>query len=136
MPKKGVQRDQFRDLCLATLRQEWSALIIVPADSAGSALPLARTLAEIGGIDLISAVGVTPDSAARVTQEMLAYHRGRVVVALEAVVSNPAGLPIALAADVALLCVTLGRTEIAAARRTIEMIGRERFIGCVTFSPR
>jgi hypothetical protein len=134
MPKKGVPRqDEFRDLWFAIVRQEWSALVLVPAHGGASAVPIAQLLSEIGGVDLICAEGVTPASSARVTQAMLASAaRGRLIVALDPIVSNPAGLPVALAADAALLCVILGETEIASARRTVEMIGLDRFIGCVT----
>src|SRR5215472_8045529 len=132
MPTKGVPDDEFRDLWFATLRQEWSALVVVPAHGGASAVPIARSLAEIGGVDLICAEGVTPGSSTSITQGMLASAaRGRVIVALDPLVSNPAGLPVALAADAALLCVTLGQTEIASARRTVEMIGLDRFIGCI-----
>jgi hypothetical protein len=135
MPKKGIPQDEFRDLWFATLRHEWSALVIVPAQDGTSTIPIARILAEIGGVDLICAEGVSPGSSTRVTQDMLAYAtRGRVIVALDPVISNPSALPVALAADAALLCVTLGETEIASARRTVEMIGRDRFIGCVTLT--
>jgi hypothetical protein len=129
--------DEFRNLWFATVRHEWSALAVLPAHAGGpSALIIARALAEIGGIQLISAEGVTPASSTRITQEMLVCAaRGRVVVALDPVVSNPAGLTIALAADAALLCVELGQTEIAAARRTLQMIGHDRFIGCVALVP-
>ncbi|HZX93279.1 MAG TPA: hypothetical protein VFE90_02100 [Myxococcales bacterium] len=53
------------------------------------------------------------------------------IVALEAVVTNPLVLPVVLAADAVLLCVELGVTPLAAARRTIELIGRERILGTV-----
>ena len=138
-PEAGLPRgphplpDSFRDLWLATLRHEWSALVVVPAHAEDSAVNVARALAEIGEVDFIDAEDVTPTSSTRVTQDMLAQAtRGRVVVALDPVVSNPAVLPIVLAADAALICITLGQTEIASARRTVELIGRERFIGCVT----
>lgn len=131
-PIKGVPQDEFRDLWFAAVRQEWSSLVVVPAHAGASAIPVARHLAEIGGVDLICAEGVTPGSSTRVTQGMLASAaRGRVIVALDPLVSNPAGLPVALAADAALLCVILGQTEIASARRTVEMIGLDRFIGCI-----
>ncbi len=130
--------EDIRDLWFASLRHEWSALVVLPADDRGaSALPLAGALAKIGGIELVCAEGVTPDSSTRLTQDMLAAAaRGRTIIALDPVVSNPAGLAIALAADAVLLCVTLGQTEIAAARRTVELIGRDRFIGCVTLANR
>jgi hypothetical protein len=135
--KKTIPPAGYRDLWFATLRYEWSTMVVLPASSGASALPVARALAEVGGVDLISAEGVTPSSSSRVTQDMLAYAtRGRVIVALDAIVSNPAGLPVVLAADAALLCVTLGETEIASARRTLEMVGRDQFIGCVTIASR
>lgn len=54
-----------------------------------------------------------------------------VIVALEPVIANPLGIAVTLAADVALLCVVLGETSVASAKRTVELVGRERFIGCV-----
>jgi hypothetical protein len=125
--------DEFRNLWFAIVRHEWSALAVLAAHAGRpSALIVARALAEIGGIQLISAEGVTPASSTRITQEMLiCAARGRVVVGLDPVVSNPAGLTVALAADAALLCVALGETDIASARRTLEMVGHDRFIGCV-----
>jgi hypothetical protein len=60
---------------------------------------------------------------------------GRVIVALEPVVSNPFGIAVALAADAALLCITLGETTLDSAKRTVELIGPERFIGCAAVRP-
>jgi hypothetical protein len=54
----------------------------------------------------------------------------RVIVALEPVVANPFGIAVALASDAALLCLTLGETRLDSARRTVELIGPERFVGC------
>lgn len=53
------------------------------------------------------------------------------IVAIDAVAENPLILPVAFAADAVLLCVELGRTRIADARHTVELIGRERIIGAV-----
>jgi hypothetical protein len=105
----------------------------VPACAEDPAVNVARALAEIGKVDFIDAENATPSSCTRVTQDLLAHAtHGRVVVAVDPVVSNPAALPVVLAADAALICITLGQTEIASARRTVELIGSERFIGCVT----
>jgi hypothetical protein len=60
--------------------------------------------------------------------------RRRIVISIESVLSNPLGIGIAQAADAVVLCVRKGRTKIAAARRTIELIGRERFVGSVVLS--
>jgi hypothetical protein len=56
-----------------------------------------------------------------------------VIVALESVMVHPLGVAVASAADAALLCITLGETPVASARRTIELVGRDRFIGCVVW---
>ncbi len=60
---------------------------------------------------------------------------GLVIVALDSVLSNQAGIPVALAADAALLCVTMGDTELDAARRTVSLVGKDRFVGTVTVQP-
>jgi|SRR6266850_4906151 len=60
-----------------------------------------------------------------------ASRSGQVIVAIEPVIARPLGIAVARAADVALLCIEMGRTRIASARRTMELVGRERFVGCV-----
>jgi hypothetical protein len=57
---------------------------------------------------------------------------GLVIVVLESIVSNPAGIPVALAADAALLCIQLGETDFESAERTVELLGESRFVGAVT----
>jgi len=55
---------------------------------------------------------------------------GKVIVAIQPVVSEPMGLAVTQAADLVVLCMTRGRTRLASARRTIELIGRDRIAGC------
>ena len=56
----------------------------------------------------------------------------RVLVVIDSVLSHPSGVPVALAADAALLCVEMGKTSIAAARETLQIVGAQRFLGCIT----
>jgi len=56
---------------------------------------------------------------------------GKVIIAIQPVVAEPLGLAVTQAADVAILCIEMGRTHLAAARRTIELVGRERIAGCL-----
>ena len=58
----------------------------------------------------------------------------RVFVALRSLRENPTALPLAMAADAAVLCVELGRTDIKSAQRTISTIGRDRFLGTILVS--
>ena len=55
------------------------------------------------------------------------------VVVIDSLLTRPASLPLALAADGCLLCITLGETDFGAARKTLEFVGHERFVGSVTF---
>jgi hypothetical protein len=54
----------------------------------------------------------------------------RLIISIPPVVSQPLGLATARAADLVVLCVDLGATRLADARRTLELVGRERLAGC------
>ena len=54
---------------------------------------------------------------------------GRVIVAIRPVVDEPLGVAVAQAADAVVLCVEMGSTRLASARRTIELIGADRVMG-------
>ncbi len=130
----------LQQLWFAALRREWSTLAVIPAHAGASALPIARALAEVGGlhrgspVKLITAEGMDLSATARLIVEITSHAAsgGVVIVALDPVITNQAGIPVALSTDAALLCVALGNSDLASARRTIELIGKDRFIGCVT----
>jgi hypothetical protein len=54
----------------------------------------------------------------------------RIIISIPAVVSQPLGLATTQRADLIVLCIEVGKTRKAHARRTIELIGRERVAGC------
>jgi hypothetical protein len=56
---------------------------------------------------------------------------GRAIIAIQPVVDEPLGVEVAQAADAVVLCVQMGKARVPAARRTIDLIGRERVIGAV-----
>jgi hypothetical protein len=138
----------LQELWFTTLRWEWSSLVLVPAHSSGSAVWIAKALAEIG-IPQSRAAKITAQGAVLtatselvgdlVTQSTIRsmkssserWKTGQTIIAIDPVVSNPSGIPVALSADAVLLCVELGKTDIKSARKTVQLIGRERFIGCV-----
>jgi hypothetical protein len=84
-------------------------------------------------VKLIDAESATVASSSRLVLAMSNHVAtgGLVVAVLDSVVQNQAGIPLALTADAVLLVVDLGEAESAAARRTLELIGRERIIGAV-----
>lgn len=134
---------ELQKLWLALQRHAWTTLAVVPAHPGDSGLPVARALLdaaaafpESGPLHLVDALAVEEDSAAGLVREMKARaSEGRAVVALGSPLLKPAGLRVALAADVALLSVSLGDTDFASAQRTLELVGRERFLGSVTLPP-
>src|SRR3984893_16397531 len=145
----------LQQLWFSLLRYEWSSLVVVPADEGCSAQRIAESLAEMGTLHLgkpMTSLVTTGLDLARTSELMTSVMvheivrntdgpKGRstppwlgrnVVIAIDPVATNPAGIAVAIAADAALLCVTLGKTRLSDAERTVDLIGRERFIGCVT----
>jgi hypothetical protein len=63
-------------------------------------------------------------------QALAVSSEARLIISIPAVVSQPLGLATAQAADLVVLCVEVGQTRLSDARRTMELIGRERIAGC------
>lgn len=124
-------------------RQRWSSLVVVPSHSGGSGLQAVQAILEVAGrqsgapVHFLDAEGLELGASQHVVSEMQAYveQGDRVVVLIDSVMANPLGLEIALAAERALLCVSLGSSDISSARRTVDLIGKERFLGSVTLQP-
>jgi hypothetical protein len=135
LPSAEVQR-----LWFATLKRDWSSLALVPSQPGGSASEVGRALAKVAALQKDSAVkfvnaeGVDLASASRMIIELTQHVSagGITIIALDSVIENPAGIPIAMSADAALLCVQLGQSDTDTAERTLELIGKERFLGAVT----
>lgn len=127
----------------------WSSLVLVPADPGGSAAGVAANLAKVGAmlgdvaprvlnsermdaamiVDLIADLSSPRPSAASGDSG-----QRRTLISIDSVLFNPMGIGIAQAADAVLLCVRTRRTKLAQARRTVELIGSDRFIGSVILS--
>jgi hypothetical protein len=60
---------------------------------------------------------------------------GQLILAIRPVVADPVGLAVVQAADGAILCVEMGRSRLRSVRRTIELVGRERILGCALIHP-
>jgi hypothetical protein len=131
-------------------RRQWSSLVLVPADPGGSAGGIATSLANAGaalgdpelrvvnaegmGVEAIRGVIADLKLMADLSTRAVSATTGnpwRVVVTVESVLSNPLGIMLAQAADAALLCVRKRKTKLSAARKTVELIGRDLFIGSV-----
>jgi len=138
---------EYQELWFALSRRNWSSVVLVPADEGQSTAILATALADVGRrlrytpvtamvadqLDFASAAQMaprvaTPNQPGR--PKALTAPSGQVIVAIPPVVVEPLGVAVARAADAAILCLELGRTRMSAARRSVELIGREQIAGC------
>jgi hypothetical protein len=147
----GVPSLSMQQLWFAVQRLEWASLVIIPADGNSSAIDFGKPLFEVGHLAmgdrlrLLDARDVKLDKTAPLILDMTGASRPhsagpqqrgeRVVVMIESVLAAPSAIPVALAADAAILCVELGKTSLAGARETIEILGAQRFVGCITLPP-
>jgi hypothetical protein len=132
-------RDGWAQLWFAAHRYPWSTLAIVPADIGERMLGAARAFAAAGqlyeprGVQLIEAIHAGPGAIPEVLAEAnrLVHDGRKVIIVVDCPLSNPAAIAIARAVDAALLAVVLGSARLSHARRALDTIGRERFIGSV-----
>lgn len=145
-------------LWLVLARTEWSSLVIVPADPDGSSAALAAALAEAGtrlSGEPVSALALEGEQDARVLADVQRSLRagrerarqraraaadphaprrdgggGRTILSIAAVARAPLGAVVAQAADAVLVTVALKRTRLDEVRRTVEMVGSDRVLGC------
>jgi hypothetical protein len=135
---------ELQNLWFTLAARHWSALAVVPAAGADAAPRVANGLSQIGQrtavdrpVALLDATHASVDQVPRLADELASrLARGeRVVVALDPLDENPASLALASRCDAALLCVTLGETDLRSARDAIERCGRVRFLGSVALLP-
>jgi len=149
-PPEGEQPShEHQALWFALARRRLTSVVLVPADRGSPVAQVANALAEVGRrlgdspVTAIVADLIDYDFVARTAALLASTHRGggsarpgasplEVIVAVHSVISEPLGLALVQAADGAVLCVEMGRTRMDAARETIDLVGRERLVGCVT----
>lgn len=129
----------WQKLWLATQRRAWRSLVIVPSGDEADSLPVAKALSVVAfhhlgkTIRVVDATKLTLGELESRSNEV-ALHKSRgdtVIIALSPLRSSPASLTLAQSADAAILCVSLGRSDIAAANEALDQIGRDRFLGSI-----
>lgn len=135
---------RLEHMWLSLLRTGWTTLAVIPADPTvdvreciGSLVGLVRT----HGFDAVvvrDAVGATVEEAIETTLE-LAGARGsgkRIVVGVDSPLESAAAASVALRADRLVLAARYRSTALRSAKAVVEMLGRERFAGCVVLPGR
>ena len=138
-----VPAGEYQQLWFALQRRPWKSLAVVPVGAGGSARDVVSALCAVGQVQAHSpllffdARGVDLWRVSSLLEEMAVESRqaDRILLVLDPLLENLAGVPIARAADAVLLCVDLGHSDFASARRTIELVGAERVLGSVAISP-
>ncbi len=127
-------------LWLATQRRPWRSLAVVGASEGIATLEVANMLAKLAWwyrgqpasvVDLRDLSLRLVDYQLRDVALQLEREPVTIVIALRSIFENPTVVPVASAVDSAVLCVNLEATAIASARRTVELIGRDRFLGSI-----
>ena len=136
----------YQGLWFTLARTKWTSLVLVPADEGDSAAGIATALADVGRrlrttpvTFLVMAGQIDYASAGRFVSAMVGKRDqdgdsvpvGRVIVAVPPVIVEPLALAVTYAADAVALYIRKGSTLRKSAARTIELVGRERIIGCV-----
>jgi hypothetical protein len=133
----------LQHLWLALRQRLWRTLAIVAAGPGMPTLEVANNLAKISWWYTGQPSGVVDlrDASMRLLEHhlrlMTTHTAGeeRVFLALRSIDENATAVPIAMAADAAVLCVELGKTEIRAAKKALSAIGSDRFMGTVLVKP-
>ena len=128
----------WQRLWLATQRTPWATLALVPIGDGVPTARIATALAELGRQHLggiIVACDATDVSLSTLKTELSALSERvrcaeRAIVALPPLLESPAGLALARATDAVVLCISLGKSEIAEATQVLEDLG-PRVLGTV-----
>ncbi len=129
-------RADWQHMWLQTQSAEWRTLALVPGDDQTSTLGVANLIVRLA-LDHGESIHVADVRALRL-KHVEAFLDGirweasqgtRVIFATRSTSSSLATVPVAQAADYAILCVSLSSTSLSAARSTVEQIGRKHFLG-------
>lgn len=142
----GPERE-YQALWFALATRHLASVVLVPADDEMDLSAVASAMADVGKrlgdtpVTAIAAGAIDYEFVARTAALLTATKRRgdrrpgtsplEVIVAIHPVTVEPLGLALVQAADAAILCLTKGRTRLAAARKTVSLIGRERFAGSI-----
>lgn len=144
-PKEPWRDAEWQKLWLALRTRPWTSLAIVPGGHGGPAdLPLtvAVTLARIGILHLgaqIHVADATQISLAHLeqfTEEVQRLNKDGelVIMALPSVKENPIAVALARSASASVLCILIGEMSTSDAKRTVNQIGPNHFVGSIVLN--
>lgn len=131
--------DQWPPIWFSLAEHDWRSLVLVPSQRTASAASSARALGAVGdayeerSVRVIEAERATPESVREVIRLLAERNSAgeRTIVVVSSPMLDVSAIPIARAVDAAVLVVPLGTTTLRDARRVLQLIGRDRFIGSI-----
>jgi len=147
IPAAGIEpwRDaEWQRLWLTVENRPWRSLALIPAADGASvdfSLIIAVTLSRTGMVHLgrpVQVADATQVPLAQLSRFLAEVQRftnegERLLVALPPVGSSPITASIAQSVDAAVLCVLFDKMSSSQAKKTIQSVGRERFLGSAIF---
>lgn len=140
------RRPDWQSLWLASQARPWKSLALIPAGPGAPpemlvqvAVTLARTgMVHLGApIHVADATRITLAQLAAFTAELEHYaqQNAMILIALPAFSENVTSFSLAQSADLSLLLVLLQHMAVAEAKKTVDRVGAQRFIGSVVLRP-
>jgi hypothetical protein len=142
--RPGLGRDvRLERLWLAAQQKSWRSIAVVSSGPDVPTIEVAHTLARVAwwyAGDPTAVVDLRFLSLRLLNYQIEDIRRqigsgDRLFVAVRSPSENPTAVPVARSVDAVILCVALGVTVVSAARKTIDAVGRERFLGTVLVQP-
>lgn len=111
--------------------EEQARAEIAPAVSAAARPPAAPAPAAPTAATAAKPVLEASPEEARPSEALVRVPPARLIISIPPVVSEPLGLTAAHESDAVVLAVRMNHSLIGEVRRTLELVGRERIIGCL-----
>jgi hypothetical protein len=138
-PEKRSEDVALQKLWLATQRRPWRTLAFIGLTPSVDTLSLAQLFAKLAW--WYSGEPSCTFDLRELSLRLVEYHQqevaaqaqtgARIFIALGPTGTNPTAIPMGRSADGILLVVERGKAKIDIAKRTIEEVGRERFLGAI-----
>jgi hypothetical protein len=133
----------LRRMWFRLMRGPWSSIVVIPSDPSISAKTATEPLAQISRDEefdpflVLSGEGATVASGARLAKDLQAAVAAgtRVVATVDSVMTNLGGVALIRDAAAVLLVVRLGESRFDSINSTVDIVGRERVIGCAVLGP-
>jgi hypothetical protein len=138
----ALASSRWHEQVVGCVTAPWRLLVVVATEPGQSALALAEAIVERCNLmtgnraKLFSAEKHTRGEVADLLDEarVSIANGARVVVAIDALTGSSTASAVAMSADAAIVCVYLGRSTTTHARKTVELLGREKVLGAVTLA--